>query len=157
MSVEELKERGNERYQAKDYEEAIRLYSEAISLDSRRAVLYLNRAAVHLTVNRPSEALADAQMAALLEPRNVKAPLRVGKALYAMGKYQRALDEGFLPALALEPDAKTRAELEDLVSKAQAAVPKNEYGGKTFSYAHGNRHVWVEADEDKLKRMGVGI
>lgn len=35
-----LKEQGNAKYQAKQYEEAIKLYSEAIELDSKNAALY---------------------------------------------------------------------------------------------------------------------
>jgi stress-induced-phosphoprotein 1 len=42
------KQRGNESYQAKQFEEALRLYDEAIELDPTDMTFYLNKAAVYI-------------------------------------------------------------------------------------------------------------
>ena len=55
------------------------------------------------------------------------------------------------------PDDKIRKETEDLIQKCKAALPKDESLGHTFSYAHGKRKEWVETEEDKAKRYGIGI
>lgn len=155
--AEALKQKGNERYLAKDFPEAIRYYSEAIAADPEKSIYYSNRAAVYLATNQLDEALADCVKATLLDQKNHKAYLRMGKAFYALGKYQRAIDEGFDVCLSLDPDARSKEDAEEMRTRALAALPKNEYGGKLFSYAHGKRHEWVEAEEDKKKRYGIGI
>ena len=156
MSAEELKQKGNERCLAKDFPEAIRLYSEAIALQPT-SVYYCNRAAVYLMTNKPDEALADSIQAVTLDRGNPKAYFRMGKSFYALGKYQRALEEGFNEVLEHGPDEKTRREADELMEKCRRALPKDESKGYTFSYANGKRKVWAETEEDKAKRHGIGI
>ncbi len=155
MNAESLKEKGNEAFRNKQFDAAIGHYSDAIKL-APSSVLYSNRSAVFLTQNKLDEALWDAREAVLLDPKNVKGYLRIGKALYALGKYSDAIIEGFEPALGAEPDAKTKTEIEDCLKRAQAALPKDGYKGKTFSYAHGTRYQWPDnrAEELGIKNGG---
>ncbi len=152
--AEKLKEQGNEAFRKKDFPEAIRLYSEAIALDKTCSVYFSNRAAVYLTVNKLDEALADAREAVHLDKKNAKGYLRIGKALYALGKYREAIIEGLEPGmtLPLAVDDKTKADFEDCMKRATAALPKDEYKGKTFSYAHGKRHQWPD---NRAEEMGI--
>lgn len=48
VEAERLKAIGNELYQRGEYEEAYRKYTQAIEKDPTNAILYANRAAVHL-------------------------------------------------------------------------------------------------------------
>ena len=48
----QLKDEGNKLYVGKDYAAAYGKYSEAIDLDSKNAVLYANRAACSLTMDK---------------------------------------------------------------------------------------------------------
>ena len=59
--VDELKQQGNAAIKAKDFGAAVASYSAAIELDSFNCVLFGNRAAAKLKLQRFEEALADAQ------------------------------------------------------------------------------------------------
>jgi Flp pilus assembly protein TadD len=50
--VAQLKEQGNSLFVAKNHEEAASKYTEAIALDGRNAILYANRAACYLALQR---------------------------------------------------------------------------------------------------------
>jgi tetratricopeptide (TPR) repeat protein len=157
--AEKLKEQGNEAFRKKDFPEAIRLYSGAIELDKTCSVYLSNRAAVYLTVNKLDEALADARESVRLDKKNAKGYLRIGKALYALGKYRESMIEGLEPGMALKVDDKTKAEFEECVKRATAALPKDDYKGKSFSYAHGQRHQWPDnrAEEMGIRNGGGGM
>jgi tetratricopeptide (TPR) repeat protein len=102
--AEELKNAGNERLKQGDYEGAIRLYSDAIALRNDCAVYYSNRAAAYQYLQKHQLALEDAQQCVKLDPTFFKGFMRVGHSLVALGRPQQAIDEGFAPALALQPD-----------------------------------------------------
>ena len=152
--AERLKEEGNAAFRAKKFDEAVRLYGAAIAASPAPVSVYFsNRAAAFLLQNKLDEALADARESVRLDPSNSKGFLRVGKALYALGKYSEAIIDGFERALQAKPDEKTRQEAEDMMKKAKAAMPGlDEYKGKTFSYAHGKRHVWPD---NRAEEMGI--
>ncbi|KAG7861549.1 hypothetical protein KL919_002283 [Ogataea angusta] len=48
MSVEELKNQGNEAFKAGNYQESVRIYNNAILLDPENAVLYSNKAMAYI-------------------------------------------------------------------------------------------------------------
>ncbi len=54
----------------------MKLYTEAVEHDGSMAVAFSNRALVHLKMDQPQSAEADANQALHLEPSNVKALLR---------------------------------------------------------------------------------
>ena len=56
--------------------QALELYTEAIEHDGSMVAAYSNRALVHLKMDQPQSAEADANQALQLEPSNVKALLR---------------------------------------------------------------------------------
>jgi|JI10StandDraft_1071094.scaffolds.fasta_scaffold708665_1 stress-induced-phosphoprotein 1 len=152
MNADSLKELGNEAFRKKNFQEAIKHYTDAIALAPTNSVLFSNRAAVHLTMNLLDEALRDAREAVRLDRSNTKGLLRIGKALYALGKYSDAIIEGLEPALETKPDDKTKTEIEDCLKRAKAALPKEGYKGKTFEYAHGKRYQWPD---NRAEEMGI--
>ena len=64
MSVTSLKEEGNERFKAGNYEGAISRYTEALYLgdmkDSDKATIHKNRAMCHLKLEEYDDAVKDA-------------------------------------------------------------------------------------------------
>lgn len=60
--------------------QAVRLYSEALEVDSTLAAAYNNRALAHLKLGNLADAEADCCYVLRLDPRNVKAFLRRGSA-----------------------------------------------------------------------------
>jgi small glutamine-rich tetratricopeptide repeat-containing protein alpha len=79
----ELKGEGNAALMAKDYENAIRLYTDAINLHPT-AVYYSNRAAAKITLQRFADALPDCQTAVKLDPEYGKAHYRLGQCNLAL-------------------------------------------------------------------------
>ncbi|CAF1290431.1 unnamed protein product [Adineta steineri] len=111
-----LKDLGNEAYKQKNFDEALRLFSQALVLagvsDCDRSILYSNRAAVYLekcetlpiTSSTDSRylALQDAEHARDLRPMWPKAHCRIGQAHVALGEYEKAV-HSYDKALALDP------------------------------------------------------
>jgi stress-induced-phosphoprotein 1 len=56
-----LKDRGNKAFADRDYDEAIRLFSQAIAADPKNHVLWSNRSAAKAGKKDWSSALADAE------------------------------------------------------------------------------------------------
>merc|ERR1712093_259323 len=104
VSSAEWKDRGGAHFKARRYAEARDCYTEA--LDSEMAagyvqgkafasVLYANRSACLLELKDLDGALLDAGRAVQMDRTNRKAFFRKGKAFFALGRYEDALD-GFL-------------------------------------------------------------
>ncbi|KAK7696579.1 hypothetical protein QCA50_001237 [Cerrena zonata] len=63
-----LKDQGNKAFQAKDYDNAIDLFSKAIDLDPQNHVLWSNRSAAKAAKKQYAEALEDAEKCVSLNP-----------------------------------------------------------------------------------------
>ncbi|XP_070502880.1 sperm-associated antigen 1-like [Chironomus tepperi] len=74
-----FKERGNEAYKAKDYDEAIKEYTQSINIKKTAAALN-NRALVYLKLKNYIRVISDANECLQIEPNNVKALLRKAQA-----------------------------------------------------------------------------
>jgi serine/threonine-protein phosphatase 5 len=115
-SADELKEAGNRKFTAGDYEGAVRLYTGAIAAceTAPSAVLHSNRANAYLKLEEFGAALSDATRAVELDPRYPKAYYRRASALFALGKKRDALRD-FASASRLVPgSAEARAKLAEV-------------------------------------------
>jgi len=99
--------------------EAELLYDKAIAIKPD-AVLFANRAAVHLGLNLTDSALADASKAIDLDPKYSKAYYRKGQAYNARKEYEAAV-EAFEKGMELDPSNST---FRDCAIKAKAAAAK---------------------------------
>merc|ERR1711865_169859 len=88
--AQEAKARGNKDFQAGNFEEAVKHYTDAIELDANDHVFYSNRSACLSSLNRYDEALSDANKCIELKPDFAKAYSRKGAALHGAGKLQEA-------------------------------------------------------------------
>mmetsp|Transcript_99707 Transcript_99707/g.145753 ORF Transcript_99707/g.145753 Transcript_99707/m.145753 type:complete len:342 (+) Transcript_99707:1-1026(+) len=79
------KQRGNKALKEGDVAASYAHYSEAIRLAPDKHELYTNRAAAALRLNKPQEALEDAQTAKRMAPQWPKAAFREGQAYRALG------------------------------------------------------------------------
>lgn len=84
------KDAGNKAYAEKDYDEAIRLYTEAIALDPAGHVYFSNRAAVHFAKGDHALAVEDARECLKRKPDFVKGYYRLALAQIEMGELDEA-------------------------------------------------------------------
>ncbi|KAJ8366834.1 hypothetical protein AAFF_G00338880 [Aldrovandia affinis] len=90
-SAEELKEKANKHFKEKDYENAIKYYSEALELNPHNAVYYSNRSLAYLRTECYGYALADATRALDIDKNYIKGYYRRATSNMALGKFRAAL------------------------------------------------------------------
>ena len=73
-----------------DFEKAFELYTRVVEKAPDNASSWIHRSATLLKLSRPTEALADAEKAVTLAPKNPKAHLRKGMALFELGRKPEA-------------------------------------------------------------------
>ena len=130
--AEEKKGLGNNAVTMKDYDGAIKFYTEAIELSPNGPnshVFYCNRAAAHCHLNNYIEAVEDCKESVNLNPEYTKAYSRLGLANYFLERYEEAV-EAYEMSLKLEPENKStltslnqaRNKIADLEKKANMPV-----------------------------------
>lgn len=87
-----LKDQGNELFQAGKTQEAIVLYTQAISLDPDNQVLYSNRCAAYMKNDSKSKALHDAKKCVQIAPKWSKGYVRLGAAQHSLKLFDAAID-----------------------------------------------------------------
>jgi DnaJ family protein C protein 7 len=140
-----LKEAGNEKMGARAYNEAIKLYSKAISLSPAPAY-YANRAAAWLAVGAPREAAADCRAALALDARYAKAHARLSRALCEAGSPDDAVAH-LDAALAthcpgegeLLEERRAAAELSVLLRGGREALASRDWGTAAAAYEEASR------------------
>jgi small glutamine-rich tetratricopeptide repeat-containing protein alpha len=122
-AAEELKATGNSLMSGKDYEGAIKSYTDALALSSdgpNSHVYYSNRAAANCSLKQYQEAADDCEAAVALQPTYAKAVARLGLAYYFLGNYEKAVDS-YEMAVTLEPENKSSS---DALQKAKNKLNK---------------------------------
>ncbi|CAH8521465.1 unnamed protein product [Schistosoma turkestanicum] len=88
--VEQYKNQGNSCYKQGMYNEAITWYTKGIDIDSANVLLYNNRSAAYLMINKPLDAYKDASRSISLDSQNVKSILRCVKCCLVLGDLNEA-------------------------------------------------------------------
>uniref|UniRef100_A0A6U1NHW5 Hsp70-Hsp90 organising protein n=1 Tax=Fibrocapsa japonica TaxID=94617 RepID=A0A6U1NHW5_9STRA len=123
------KKAGNEAFAAKNYERAIKLYSEAIELDSSNHLFFSNRSACYAAKRDWTSAAEDAKKIIELSPSFVKGYYRLGLAQMEMGEFGPAAAT-VRKGLELDNGSSDLQKLLRLIKarKAQAAGKRGESG-----------------------------
>jgi len=119
--VEALKAEGNAALSAGKFEDAVKLYSEAIELDPTNHVLWSNRSAAHAKAEQWDEALTDANKTVELNPSWARGYSRKGAAHHGLMEFDEAI-AAYKKGLELEPDSATFKSAIQEVDKAKAAA-----------------------------------
>uniref|UniRef100_A0A1A9W699 J domain-containing protein n=1 Tax=Glossina brevipalpis TaxID=37001 RepID=A0A1A9W699_9MUSC len=93
---EESRKLGNEQYAAKNYQSALKFYSDAIFLCPRSSAYYVNRAATYMMISNYNSALNDARSAIRLDPNFEKAYVYIVRCYVAKGNItgiERAIEK----------------------------------------------------------------
>lgn len=127
----ECKAKGNTEFQAKNYEEAIKHFTEAIAADPSDHVFFSNRSACFASLEKYDKALEDATQCVTLKPDWPKGYTRKGHAEFFLTKYDDAA-ETYKAGLKLAPED---AGLKEGLQKAMDA--KYELPGSGAGFGGG--------------------
>ena len=114
-----LKEQANEKFSSGNIKDALKLYSQAISMCDTMPELYTNRAAALLQLGRYDEALNDANAALKIDPQWEKAWYRGAKALIKLGRFEEGTR--WVAPAQVKAAVKLKQELADLTARFEAA------------------------------------
>lgn len=89
--AELLKTQANDYFKAKDYENAVKYYTQAIELNPNNAIYYGNRSLAYLRTECYGYALADATKSIELDKKYIKGYYRRATSNMALGKFKAAL------------------------------------------------------------------
>uniref|UniRef100_A0A166FCU7 STI1 domain-containing protein n=1 Tax=Daucus carota subsp. sativus TaxID=79200 RepID=A0A166FCU7_DAUCS len=101
--ADEAKAKGNAAFAAGNYSDAIKHFSDAITLSPANHVLYSNRSAAYASINNFSEALVDAKKTVEIKPDWAKGYSRLGSAHLGLHNYVEAI-EAYKKGLELDPN-----------------------------------------------------
>ncbi|KAM7188433.1 heat shock protein sti1 [Naviculisporaceae sp. PSN 640] len=123
-TADELKALGNKAIAAKNFDEAIDKFTQAIALDPSNHILYSNRSAAYASKKEWDNALKDAEKTTELKPDWPKGWGRKGTALYGKGDLLGAND-AYEQGLKLDPN---NAGMKNDLASVQRAM-EQEAGG----------------------------
>lgn len=142
-SADSLKEAGNKKFTAGEYEAAAELYTQAINANPPgTAILLSNRANSFLKLEEFGAALSDANKAVEIDPKYPKAYYRRASALFALGKKKEALED-FKMAAKLTPGS---AEARHKVTECEKVIRREAFEEAIAS--EREKPVWQECEED---------
>jgi len=130
MSAAAFKDAGNKHLQAKQYDEAIKAYTEAIKINPSDHVFFSNRSAAYLSKGDAENALHDAEECVKLSPQWPKGYSRKGAALHALRRYDEGVS-AYNSGLAVAPtDEGLRSGLNEIQkAKESGSAGGNPLGG----------------------------
>lgn len=77
----------------KDYDKAIKLYTDAISLNPQNSLLYAKRGQIYLLMKKPNACIRDCNRAMELNPDSAAAHKFRGRAHQLLGKFEEAAND----------------------------------------------------------------
>ena len=127
---EAFKEKGNQAYKNKHYDEALDFYSKAISSSPHEPTYYTNRASVYIVKENYTLALKDCSDALKINPNHFRALLRGAKCYTILGNLEQS-QELLFQAEKIQPgDPSLQAEIHEL-SETKSSLKSYE----TFMHA----------------------
>lgn len=123
MSANDLKTQGNALFQSGDFAQALKLFSEAITLSPEDHVLYSNRSACHAKLENYPSALNDAEKCVSLKPDWARGYQRLGLAQFYLKKYKEAVAT-YQKGIEIDPN---NVSLKEGLEQAQQALEEGGY------------------------------
>ncbi|XP_076017533.1 E3 ubiquitin-protein ligase TTC3 [Genypterus blacodes] len=93
---DEMKLRGNENFQKKQFDAAVKCYSRAIAFYPDNHIIYGNRALCYIRCKTYLKAVVDGKCATLIKPLWAKGHYRYCEALFCLGEVKKALEANHL-------------------------------------------------------------
>ena len=144
--ADEAKAKGNAAFSAGRFEEAVKHFSEAITLAPSNHVLYSNRSASYASLHKYKDALDDAQKTVELKPDWAKGYSRLGAAYVGLGKHDEAIS-AYSKGLEYEPNNDAlKSGLAD--AQASKAKPRSYPSASPFSEIFSRPDIWAKLTQD---------
>jgi len=122
--AEDFKESGNKAYSAKNYKEAITLYTKAVDADPTNHIYYSNRSASYYGLQNWDLAMKDALKCIELKGDWSKGYFRKAVVLMELKKYEEAVD-AFQKSVNYDPgNADIRARLDEAIELVKKNKPR---------------------------------
>ncbi|GMF21369.1 unnamed protein product [Phytophthora fragariaefolia] len=146
------KQKGNDCFKANELEMALLHYTRSMAYDDTDAILYANRALVHLRLKNFAAAEDDCTRAILLDPGYMKGWSRRGMTRYRRGKYIESVQD-FEEALRLEPGNREVTKLLKAAKEKHEEVDGTSMSNQTTSPAKNGQDA--EVKEKPFKRFEI--
>ncbi|ETM41545.1 hypothetical protein L914_12690 [Phytophthora nicotianae] len=130
QEMKQLKHNGNERFKRGEFQEAVRFYSEAVQIDPQHhefcAIIYCNRAAAQMGLERYHTAILDCNEALQRKPNYPRALLRRARCHVALDMYHEAVKDfdRYLREQPRDKPADATADVRRERNEAKAAIAK---------------------------------
>ncbi|XP_008238627.1 PREDICTED: hsp70-Hsp90 organizing protein 3-like [Prunus mume] len=149
--ADEAKAKGNAAFSSGDFNAAVTHFTEAINLAPTNHVLYSNRSAAYASLNKYSEALADAKKTVEVKPDWGKGYSRLGAAHVGLGQYSDAIS-AYKRGLEIDPNNEA---LKSGLADAQAGAARSRAGASPmnpFGDAFSGPEMWAKLTADPSTR-----
>ncbi|XP_057977497.1 hsp70-Hsp90 organizing protein 3-like [Malania oleifera] len=147
--ADEAKAKGNAAFSAGKFSDAIRHFSDAISLSPTNHVLYSNRSAAYASLHQYHDALSDAKRTVELKPDWSKGYSRLGAAYLGLNNHEEAVS-AYKKGLEIDPSNEA---LKSGLADAQAAASRSRsVPPSPFGDAFQGPEMWAKLTADPTTR-----
>uniref|UniRef100_A0A9J7XBK9 Tetratricopeptide repeat domain 3 n=1 Tax=Cyprinus carpio carpio TaxID=630221 RepID=A0A9J7XBK9_CYPCA len=123
---EDMKNKGNEQFQKKKYDLALKWYTKAIKYHPSNHILYGNRALCYIRSEKYLKALGDGKRAIILQPDWAKGHYRFCDALFYLGEHQKALTANRVAQDACGADPEGQKDLQQQQERFQTELQESK-------------------------------
>jgi len=129
-SLEDVKKKASDAFSVKRFDEAIKFYDEACSLDSKNkvwnSVMLSNKASCLMQLKKNREALVEMKKSTDLDPTNAKFMYKRGKLEKDLGEWENA-ESSMRKAKTLDPSLTIDNDLKEVTKKVKELNKKDYY------------------------------
>ncbi|XP_028840281.1 E3 ubiquitin-protein ligase TTC3 [Denticeps clupeoides] len=123
---EDMKNKGNEQFQRRKYDVAVKWYSKAIRCHPDNHFLYGNRALCYIRCEKFLKAVGDGKRATLLQPDWAKGHYRFCEALFLLGQHKKALEANEMAQDLCQTDTEGMKDLQQQHAKFHAEMEEKK-------------------------------
>ncbi|XP_020496201.2 E3 ubiquitin-protein ligase TTC3 [Labrus bergylta] len=154
---EEMKKKGNEKFQSQEYEEAVKFYSKAIKLNPENHMVYGNRALCFIRCKNYHKAMCDGKRAILIDPLWPKGHYRFCEALSLLGERKLAIEANKLGRHLCGSDQEGYKDLEQQYQKFVTEMGEVERPLTQNKQPDGSKKTNVAESKPQTFTMGAVI
>ncbi|XP_034168674.2 E3 ubiquitin-protein ligase TTC3 isoform X1 [Pangasianodon hypophthalmus] len=148
---EEMKNKGNEQFQKKKFDLAVKWYTKAIKYHTNNHFLYGNRALCYIRCEKYLKAMGDGKRAILLQRDWAKGHYRFCDALFFLGARDKAVEANITAQGYCSADPEGMRDLQQQYSRFMTEISEGRSKGRACSEAEGKPKK-TEAKKGSSKR-----